>query len=74
MSYLGTQLDLLLNQEKPLQQKLWTISDEILNLKGKDERQARDGDLVAAAREVIDFKWEKIKDEMRGTSPPLRSY
>jgi hypothetical protein len=67
LSYLGTQLDLLLNQKKPLRQVLWKISDEILNLETKDERQARDEELVAAARAVIDYEWQKIKREMRGT-------
>jgi hypothetical protein len=66
LSYLGTQLDLLLNQEKPLQKALWAISDEILNLKTKTERHAKDAELVVAARAVIDFEWQKIKREMRG--------
>lgn len=66
LSYLGTQLDLLLNRKKALQQRLWTISDEILNLKTKKERQTKDAELVNAAREVIDFEWQKIKREMRG--------
>lgn len=66
LSHLGTQLDLLLNQEKPLQKALWATSDDILNLTTKKERQARDAELVAAARAVIDFEWQKIKREMRG--------
>ncbi|MET4323608.1 hypothetical protein [Bradyrhizobium sp. RT5a] len=67
LSYLGTQLDLLLNQEKPLQKALWAISDDILTLKTKTDRQAKDADLVVAARAVIDFEWQKIKREMRGS-------
>jgi len=67
LSYLGTQLDLLLNQQKPLQQKLWKISDDILILKTKKERQTKDEELVAAARAVLDFEWQKIKREMRGS-------
>jgi hypothetical protein len=67
LSYLGTQLDLLLNQQKPLQQNLWKISDDILILKTKKERQTKDGELVAAARAVLDFEWQKIKREMRGS-------
>ncbi|CAL74418.1 hypothetical protein BRADO0475 [Bradyrhizobium sp. ORS 278] len=66
LSYLGTQLDLLLNQKKPLQKALWGISDEILALDTKEERQARDQALVEAARAVLDFEWQKIKREMRG--------
>lgn len=66
LSHLGTQLDLLLNQQKPLQQKLWKISDEILNLNTKKERQSKDEELVTAARAVLDFEWQKIKREMRG--------
>jgi uncharacterized protein YneF (UPF0154 family) len=64
--YLGTQLDFLLNQEKPLQRELWKISDDILNLKTKDERQERDEELVVAARAVMDFQWKRIKREMQG--------
>jgi len=55
-----------LNQQKPLQQKLWKISDEILNLSTKKERQTKDEELFAAARAVLDFEWKKIKREMRG--------
>ncbi|MGY3563967.1 hypothetical protein ACVWXP_007292 [Bradyrhizobium sp. USDA 4463] len=68
LSYLGTQLDLLLNQEKPLQKALWAVSDDILTLSTKKERQARDEELVVAARAVIDFEWQKIKREMRGSA------
>ncbi|WP_316228622.1 hypothetical protein [Bradyrhizobium sp. SZCCHNR1045] len=76
LSYLGTQLDLLLNQKKQLQKTLWGISDEILGLDTKEERQARDQALVEAARAVLDFEWQKIKREMRGDllqEPPGRS-
>lgn len=66
--YLGTQLDRALNpKKKPLQEKLWKISDDILNLKTKNERQTKYEELVAAARAVLDFEWQKIKGEMPGS-------
>nr|WP_166305799.1 hypothetical protein [Bradyrhizobium sp. 2S1]MCK7671756.1 hypothetical protein [Bradyrhizobium sp. 2S1] len=66
LSYLGTQLDLLLNQRKKYQQALWQVSDDILKMETRDERQAQDERLVIAAREVLDFHWRKIKAEIVG--------
>nr|BCF18273.1 hypothetical protein XF13B_49640 [Bradyrhizobium diazoefficiens] len=73
LSYLGTKLDLLLNQKKKYQQALWRVSDDILkheNPTDEDYDQA-DKQLVAAAREVLDFHWRKIKAEILG-EPPLK--
>ncbi|MCA6099179.1 hypothetical protein [Bradyrhizobium australafricanum] len=69
LSYLGTQLDLLLNQRKKYQQALWQVSDDILKLDTQNERQAQDERLVTAAREVLDFHWRKIKAEIVGSKP-----
>jgi hypothetical protein len=69
LSYLGTQLDLLLNQKKKYQQVLWKVSDDILNMKTKNERQAADERLVVAARETLDFHWRKIKAEILSNEP-----
>jgi len=41
--------------------------DAILHLKTTRERHAKDAELVAAARAVIDFEWQKIKREMHGS-------
>jgi hypothetical protein len=66
LSYLGTQLDLLLNQKKVKQQALWKVSDEILNMPTRAQRQDADPRLIAAARDVLDFHWKKIKAEILG--------
>jgi hypothetical protein len=66
LALLGTQLDLLLNQKNDLHQRLWQVSDDILKIEGKYNRWARDKELVAAARAVIENEWQKIKREMRG--------
>ena len=66
LSQLGTQLDLLLNQNDTKQKQLWDIADRIYHLKTKTERHALDNDLVAAGREVLKGEWEKVKREMRG--------
>lgn len=66
LAFLGTQIDLLLNQEKPLQYALWQVSDKIIKLPSKQERQQFDQELVKAARAVLDFEWRKIKREMLG--------
>ena len=54
LSYLGTQLDLLLDQKKRYQQALWQVSDEVLNMNWDkvtdDDIEAADKRLVAAAR------------------------
>jgi hypothetical protein len=68
LSYLGTKLDLLLNQKKKYQQALWQVSDDILNLENPTEKDydKADKDLVVAARSVLDFRWRKIKAEVLG--------
>jgi hypothetical protein len=68
LSYLGTKLDLLLNQRKKYQQALWQVSDDILKIENptEDEYDKADKQLVAAARNVFDFHWRKIKAEILG--------
>jgi hypothetical protein len=71
LSYLGTKLDLLLNQKKDLQRALWQVSDDILKKADarpltEEELNAVDKQLVAAARNVLDFHWQKIKAEILG--------
>jgi hypothetical protein len=70
LAYLGTRLDLLLNQKK-YQQALWKVTDDILNLKKATDAQYQAADklLVEAARIVLDFHWQKIKAEMLGDKP-----
>jgi hypothetical protein len=63
---LGTELDLMLNQDDHLQKKLWDVTDEIYNLPTSEARQAKDVDLIAAGRAVLKAEWEKVKAEMRG--------
>ena len=73
LSFLGTKLDLLLNQEKKYQKELWQVSDDIMKLPEPTEADLEAGDkkLVEAARKVFDFHWRKIKAEMLG-DPPLK--
>ncbi len=75
LSYLGTKLDLLLNQKKKYQKALWQVSDDILQMNvetaSDDEIDAADKRLVEAAREVLDFHWRKIKAEVLA-QPPLK--
>ncbi len=71
LSFLGTKLDLLLNQEKKYQKALWQVSDDILRKTDighltEEELEAADKQLVAAARKVLDFHWQKIKAEILG--------
>jgi hypothetical protein len=70
LSYLGTQLDLLLDQKKQYQQALWQVSDDILNMDldkaTDDELDDADKRLVLAAREVFDFHLQKIESEILG--------
>ena len=71
LSYLGTKLDLLLNQNKKLQKALWQVSDDILKKTDarpltEEELDEADKQLVAAARNVLDFHWQKIKAEILG--------
>jgi hypothetical protein len=70
ISYLGTQLDLLLDTKKKLQKDLWKVSDDILKLETKKERQALDTRLVEAGRAVFEFQWRKIKCELQGEPSP----
>jgi hypothetical protein len=63
---LGTELDLMLNQDDVLQKKLWDVTDEIYNLATSEARQEKDNDLIAAGRAVLKAEWEKVKTEMRG--------
>ena len=70
LSYLGTQLDLLLDQEKKYQQALWQVSDDILDMDWPrvtdDEIDKADKRFVAAAREVFDFHQQRIEAELLG--------
>lgn len=66
LSQLGTQIDLLLNQDDKIQKALWDVADKIFNLKTKEARQALDDPLIKAGRAVFKAEWEKIKAEMRG--------
>jgi hypothetical protein len=66
LSLLGTQLDLLLNQNDKAQKVLWDVTDKIYNSQSREERQSFDEDLVKAGRAVFKSEWEKIKAEMRG--------
>jgi len=68
LSYLGTKLDLLLNQKKKYQQALWQVSDDILKIENptEDQYDNADRELVVAARNVFDFHWRKIKAEILG--------
>lgn len=79
LSFLGTKLDLLLNQGKRYQKALWQVSDDILRKTDvgpltEQELEAADKQLVTAARKVLDFHWQKIKAEILGreklTEPP----
>ena len=66
LSRLGTQLDLLLNQNDKVQKVLWDVTDKIYNGETLEERQSFDPELVDAGRAVLKSEWEKIKAEMRG--------
>jgi hypothetical protein len=66
LSELGTHLDLLLNQNDPLQKALWDISDQIYKTHGQAEREALDEPLIRAGRAVLKAEWEKVKIEMQG--------
>ena len=66
LSELGTQLDLLLNQNDKMQKALWDVTDAIWQLDDLQERQALDKPLIEAGRAVLKAEWEKVKAEMRG--------
>jgi hypothetical protein len=66
LSQLGTQIDLLLNQEDRIQKVLWDVSDKIYKAESLAERQSYDTELIMAGRAVFKAEWEKIKAEMRG--------
>jgi hypothetical protein len=66
LSQLGTQLDLLLNQDDRIQKDLWDIADKIYQARSLLERQSYDADLIKAGRAVFKAEWEKIKEEMQG--------
>jgi len=66
LSLLGTQLDLLLNQNDKAQKVLWDVTDKIYNSETRKERQSFDTELVKAGRAVLKAEWEKVKAEMRG--------
>jgi hypothetical protein len=66
LSHLGTQIDLLLNQQDEVQKVLWDITDKIYKCEAIDERQGMDKELVDASRAVLKSEWEKVKAEMRG--------
>jgi len=50
---LGTQLDLLLNQENPEQRALWEVADEIFKTNDLSKRKSLDESLVRAGRKVL---------------------
>jgi hypothetical protein len=66
LSLLGTQLDLLLNQEDAIQKALWDVTDKIFNCEDATKRQEMDEELIKAGRAVFKSEWEKIKAEMQG--------
>jgi hypothetical protein len=66
MSELGTHLDLLLNQDDPLQKVLWDLSDQIYKTTGQAEKEAFDEPLIRAGRAVLKAEWEKVQIEMQG--------
>jgi hypothetical protein len=66
LSELGTHLDLLLNQNDPLQKALWDISDQIYKTPGQPEREALDEPLIRAGRAVLEAEWKKVEIEMAG--------
>ena len=66
LSELGTQLDLLLNLNDPLQKALWDISDKIYKTSGQAAREALDEPLIQAGRAVMMAEWERVKAEMQG--------
>jgi len=66
LSELGTHLDLLLNQDDPLQKVLWDISDQIYKTTGQAEKEAFDEPLIRAGRAVLKAEWEKVQIEMQG--------
>jgi hypothetical protein len=63
---LGTQLDLLLDQNDKLQKALWDVADKIFKTDDIGARRNMDTDLIAAGRAVFDGEWKKIKAEMKG--------
>jgi hypothetical protein len=63
---LGTQLDLLLNQNDPPQKLLWDIADRIFKTRDIETRKKMDPELISAGRAVFDGEWKKIKAEMKG--------
>jgi hypothetical protein len=66
LSLLGTQIDLLLNQNDKVQKVLWDVTDKIYKSPSRKKRQSMDTALVTAGRAVLKAEWEKVKDEMRG--------
>jgi hypothetical protein len=71
LSFLGTKLDLLLNQEKKFQKELWQVTDDILKRTdsgplSESDLEIADKQLVIVARKVIDFHWQKIQAEILG--------
>jgi hypothetical protein len=63
---LGTQLDLLLNQDNPAQKALWDVADEVFRTVDLDGRRLLDERLVKAGRQVLKEEWDRIKNEQRG--------
>lgn len=66
LSELGTHLDLLLNQQDPLQKALWDIADRIYKTADQKAREELDAPFIAAGRAVLKAEWEKVKAEMQG--------
>jgi hypothetical protein len=53
LSKLGTQLDLMMNLEEPIQKALWDLADKIYRTESLEERKALDPALMAAGRVVL---------------------
>jgi hypothetical protein len=66
LSLLGTQIDLMLNQNDKVQKVLWDVTDKIYKTQSRAKRQSMDKELVDAGRAVLKSEWEKVKAEMRG--------
>jgi hypothetical protein len=66
LSQLGTELDLLLNQDDLLQKALWDITDKIYKCEILAARESMDEEMIRAGRAVLKAEWEKVKAEMRG--------
>jgi DNA-binding SARP family transcriptional activator len=66
LSNLGTQLDLMMNLNEPIQKALWDLAEKTYRTEGLQERKDLDPALMEAGRVVLKAEWEKIKREQRG--------